>query len=160
MEKIPSFTIDHTRLKPGIYVSRRDTTQSGDIITTFDLRMTAPNREPALSGEAIHAIEHLAATYLRNHPNWKDEIVYFGPMGCLTGCYLIVKGKIEPEEIAQLIKETFQFISEFEGMIPGATEKDCGNYRFMNLKEAKSAANKYLKEVLISPDISQFRYPE
>lgn len=159
MEKIASFTIDHTKLVPGVYVSRRDITPNGDILTTFDLRMTAPNREPALTGETIHAIEHLAATYLRNHKEWKDRIVYFGPMGCLTGCYLIVQGKYDSKEIVGLLKETFDFISEYEGEIPGASAKDCGNYKFMNLQGAKESSKRYVEKVLNNPYESQLNYP-
>lgn len=145
MEKIPSFKIDHLTLLKGIYVSRRDTTPSGDIITTFDIRMTAPNREPAISPEGLHAMEHLAATYLRNHPQWKDRVVYWGPMGCCTGNYLILQGALEPADILPLMRETMAFVATFEGDIPGATPRDCGNYSFMNLADAKKAATSYLK---------------
>lgn len=144
MEKIPSFKIDHLTLLRGIYVSRRDTTPSGDTITTFDIRMTAPNREPAISPEGLHAMEHLAATYLRNHPQWKDRVVYWGPMGCCTGNYLILQGMLEPSDIIPLMRQTMQFIASFEGEIPGATPRDCGNYSFMNLDDAKKAAASYL----------------
>lgn len=160
MEKIASFRIDHTRLLPGVYVSRRDKTASGDILTTFDLRMTAPNREPALTGETIHAIEHLAATYLRNHPQWKDKTVYFGPMGCLTGCYLILQGELQPCDILGLMHETFSFIASFEGEIPGATPRDCGNYSFMDLEGAREAARKYLANALENPGQEQLEYPQ
>lgn len=133
MEKIASFTIDHNRLLRGIYVSRRDTTPSGDIITTFDIRMTEPNRQDALSPKALHAIEHLAATYLRNRADWSDRVVYWGPMGCCTGNYLILQGRLEPTDILQLMRDTMSFIATFEGEIPGATPRDCGNYSFMDL---------------------------
>ncbi|MCH5218444.1 MAG: S-ribosylhomocysteine lyase [Muribaculaceae bacterium] len=144
MKKIPSFTIDHTRLEPGVYVSRRDVTPGGDVLTTFDIRMTRPNREAALSPEALHAMEHLAATFLRNHPDWASRIVYWGPMGCCTGNYLIVQGETQPEDIIGLLRETMAFIAEFDGEIPGATPRDCGNYSFMSLSEAREAAARYL----------------
>lgn len=150
MEKIPSFTVNHLTLEKGVYVSRRDVTPSGDVITTFDIRMTAPNREPALTPRALHAMEHLAATFLRNHPRWKQRIVYWGPMGCCTGNYLIVQGLTEPEEILPLLRETMQFIADFEGEIPGATPRDCGNYTFMDLEAARAAAAAYL-QVLKNP---------
>ncbi|MBD5225079.1 MAG: S-ribosylhomocysteine lyase [Bacteroidales bacterium] len=145
MQKIPSFTINHLILEKGVYVSRRDTTPAGDTLTTFDIRMTAPNREPALTPETLHAMEHLAATFLRNHPIWKDKIVYWGPMGCCTGNYLIMQGALEPADIIPMLKETMQFIARFEGEIPGATPRDCGNYSFMNLTEARKAAATYLE---------------
>ena len=128
MKKIASFTIDHTRLEPGIYVSRRDVTPSGDTVTTFDIRMTRPNRQEALTPQALHAMEHLAATFLRNHPEWADRIVYWGPMGCCTGNYLLLSGCYEPTDIVPLIRETMRFVAGFEGEIPGATPRDCGNY--------------------------------
>lgn len=145
MQKIPSFTINHLTLAKGVYVSRRDTTSAGDTLTTFDIRMTAPNREPALAPETLHAMEHLAATFLRNHPLWKERIVYWGPMGCCTGNYLIMQGALEPADILPLLEETMMFIAEFEGEVPGATPRDCGNYSFMNLPEAKKAAAAYLE---------------
>lgn len=145
MEKIPSFKIDHETLKRGIYVSRSDTTPHGDVITTFDIRMTEPNRMAAISPQAMHTIEHLAATFLRNHPQWKDRVVYWGPMGCCTGNYLILQGELRPEDITRLMIETFGFIADFEGEIPGATPKDCGNYTFNDLPAAKKAAREYLK---------------
>ena len=145
MEKIPSFKIDHETLKRGIYVSRNDTTPHGDVITTFDIRMTEPNRMAAISPQAMHTIEHLAATFLRNHPQWKDRVVYWGPMGCCTGNYLILQGELRPEDIKPLMIETFGFIADFEGEIPGATPKDCGNHTFNDLPAAKKAAREYLK---------------
>ena len=144
MKKIASFTIDHLNLCPGVYVSRKDTTPGGDTITTFDIRMTAPNREPALSVAALHAMEHLAATYLRNHPEWGERIVYWGPMGCCTGNYLLLNGDYSSEDIISLLKESFSFIADFEGDIPGASPKDCGNYLLMHLPEARMAARRYL----------------
>lgn len=160
MEKIPSFTINHILLKRGIYVSRRDVTASGDILTTFDVRMKEPNREPAVSQSALHTIEHLAATFLRNHPTWKNEIIYWGPMGCCTGNYLIVKGELSSRDILPLIIETFEFIRDFEGDIPGATPRDCGNYLLNNLPMAKWEAEKYLREVLTVATEENLVYPE
>lgn len=160
MEKIASFTINHLTLLRGIYVSRQDTTPSGDIITTFDIRMTEPNRQPALSPQCLHAIEHLAATFLRNHPQWKDRIVYWGPMGCCTGNYLLVGGNWSSGDILPLMRETFRFIADFEGDIPGATPRDCGNYSFMDLSQAKEAAGKYLTEVLEHITPQQLAYPD
>ena len=147
MKKIPSFTIDHDKLLRGIYVSRKDSV-GGDTVTTFDIRMKEPNREPALHQGALHTIEHLAATFLRNDEEWQDRIVYWGPMGCLTGSYLLVKGDLESKEIVELMKRTFQFIANYEGEIPGATPKDCGNYLLQDLPMARYEAKKYLTEVL------------
>lgn len=158
MKKIPSFTINHLTLMPGVYVSRRDLTPSGDMLTTFDCRMTAPNREPALSISALHTIEHLAATFLRNHPEWSSRVVYWGPMGCCTGNYLILSGELSSEDILPLLRETFAFISTYEGDVPGATPRDCGNYLLMNLPEARIVASHYL-QVLNSPDCPM-AYPD
>ena len=158
MKKIPSFTVDHINLLRGIYVSRQDQVGT-EIVTTFDIRMKEPNREPALSPSAIHTMEHLAATFLRNHPVWADKIIYWGPMGCLTGNYLVVKGDITSSEILPLMKETFQFIAEFEGEIPGASARDCGNYLMMNLPMAKWEAKKYLEEVLEVATEKNLNYP-
>lgn len=148
MEKIASFTIDHNKLRRGVYVSRRDTTPKGDVITTFDVRMTEPNRQAALTPETLHAMEHLAATYLRNDPEWRDRIVYWGPMGCCTGNYLLMQGELSPEEIIPLLRRTMEFVAGFEGEVPGATPQDCGNYSFMDLQGAKEAAREYLASVL------------
>lgn len=158
MKKIPSFTIDHTRLNRGIYVSRKDFV-ADEVITTFDVRMKLPNREPALHQGAIHTIEHLAATFLRNHPVWKDRIVYWGPMGCLTGNYLIVKGDLTSRDILPLMQETFQFIANYEGEIPGATERDCGNYILQDLAMARYEAKKYLNETLNCAADDNLIYP-
>lgn len=158
MKKIPSFTIDHTRLNRGIYVSRKDFV-ADEVITTFDVRMKLPNREPALHQGAIHTIEHLAATFLRNHPVWKDRIVYWGPMGCLTGNYLIVKGDLTSRDILPLMQETFQFIANYEGEIPGATEHDCGNYILQDLAMARYEAKKYLNETLNCATDDNLIYP-
>lgn len=160
MQKIASFTIDHLRLERGIFLSRKDTTPSGDVISTFDIRMTRPNREEALSPRALHAMEHLAATYLRNRPEWKDRVVYWGPMGCCTGNYLLLSGDFKSTDILPLIKETMEFVRDFEGEIPGATPRDCGNYSYMDLEGAKSAADRYLKEVLADPRHENLNYPE
>ena len=153
MEKIASFTIDHLKLLPGIYVSRKDRIGC-QTITTFDLRMTRPNIEPVMDTAQVHAIEHLGATFLRNHPEYKDRTIYFGPMGCRTGFYLLLTGDLLSKDIVGLVTEMFEFIRDFEGEIPGACAKDCGNYLDMNLNMAKYAANKYLIEVLeyITPD--------
>lgn len=160
MEKIASFTVNHLSLLRGIYVSRKDYTPSGDVITTFDIRMKEPNREPAASGAALHTIEHLAATFLRNHPLWRDRIVYWGPMGCRTGNYLLVSGDWTSEDILPLMRETFRFIAVFEGEIPGATARDCGNYTYNDLDGARSEARKYLEEVLDCITPEQLTYPE
>lgn len=153
MKKIPSFKIDHFSLMPGVYVSRKDTTPSGDVITTFDVRMTAPNRQPALSVSALHAMEHLAATFLRNHPQWADRIIYWGPMGCCTGNYLLVNGDYISEDVLPLLRETFRFIAGFDGEVPGASPRDCGNYLLMNLPETRMAARDFIK-VLDNPPTS------
>ena len=158
MKKIPSFTVDHIRLLRGIYVSRKDTVGS-EIVTTFDIRMKEPNREPALSPSAIHTMEHLAATFLRIHAEWADKIIYWGPMGCLTGNYLVVKGDLTSADILPLMIETFRFIADYEGEIPGASAKDCGNYLMMNLPMAKWEAAKYLHEVLEQATDENLNYP-
>lgn len=160
MKKIASFTIDHTRLQPGVYVSRSDRTPSGDIITTFDIRFTAPNREAAVSPEALHTIEHLAATYLRNDPTWGSRIVYWGPMGCCTGSYLLMQGQLSPADIAPLLSDMFAFIADFEGEIPGATARDCGNYTFNDLPAAKAVARRFLTEVLSDLNPDNTVYPD
>ena len=159
MKKIPSFTIDHIRLKRGVYLSRQDKV-GNEVVSTFDVRMKEPNREPVLSPSAIHTIEHLAATFLRNHPVWADRIIYWGPMGCLTGNYLIVKGDITSADILPLVKETFAFVASYDGEVPGATARDCGNYLLMNLPEARWEARKYLTEVLENISEENLNYPE
>lgn len=159
MKKIASFTIDHERLEPGIYVSRRDTTPAGDVITTFDIRMTRPNREPALTPKSLHAMEHLAATFLRNHPEWQNRIVYWGPMGCCTGNYLLVQGEYASRDILPLIRETMRFVAAFEGEVPGATPRDCGNYSFMDLDQARKDARRYLDVLDNATDVN-LNYPE
>lgn len=158
MKKIPSFTIDHLRLLPGIYVSRKDTVGS-ETVTTFDIRMKAPNIEPALGQGAIHTIEHLAATYLRNDEEWADKIIYWGPMGCLTGNYLLMKGDLESKDIVELMTRTFRFVAEFEGEIPGAAAKDCGNWLLHDLPMARYEARKYL-EILENISDENLIYPQ
>lgn len=159
MEKIASFTVNHLDLLRGVYVSRKDVTPSGDVLTTFDIRMTEPNRQPPLDGKTLHAIEHLAATFLRNHPRWKSRIVYWGPMGCLTGNYLIVSGDCTSAEILPLMRETFGFIADFKGDIPGATPRDCGNYSYMSLEGANREARRFLQEVLENIKPENLNYP-
>ena len=152
MEKITSFTIDHMRLLPGVYVSRRDPAGQA-VITTFDIRMTRPNFEPVMNTAEVHAIEHLGATWLRNQEAWKDRVIYFGPMGCRTGFYLLLTGNLTSREIVPLLTDMFRFIASYEGEIPGASARDCGNYLDMNLPMARYHARKFL-EVLehIGPD--------
>ena len=159
MEKIASFTIDHNRLLRGIYVSRKDNV-GGDVVTTFDIRMKEPNREPTLHPGALHAIEHLAATYLRNDAEWKDRIVYWGPMGCLTGNYLLMRGDLESRDIVELMQRTFRFVADFEGEIPGAAAKDCGNYLLHDLPMARLEARRYLEEVLVNIREENLVYPQ
>ena len=142
MEQIASFQIDHLRLLTGLYVSRVDGAP-GARVTTFDLRMTAPNREAVMSTGAVHAIEHLGATYLRNEPKWKNSVLYFGPMGCRTGFYLLLAGRLEPGDVFDLVRGMLDFIIAFEGGIPGASARDCGNYLDMNLPMAKYYARRY-----------------
>ncbi len=159
MEKIASFRIDHLRLKRGLFVSRVDRF-SDAVITTFDIRMKEPNREPVLHNGAIHAMEHLAATYLRNDPEWKDRVIYWGPMGCLTGNYLLLRGDLESKDIVDLMRRTFDFVAHFEGDIPGAAPRDCGNYLLHDLPMARWEARKYLTEVLDRIQPENLVYPE
>jgi len=171
MEKIASFTVDHLRLVPGVYVSRVDQV-AGNPITTFDLRMTRPNKEPVMNTAEVHTIEHLGATFLRNHRDYAsktlflrnhaeyaDKTIYFGPMGCRTGFYLILAGSYESKDIVPLLKEMYTFMAEFEGEVPGAAAKDCGNYLDMNLPMAKYLSKKYLTEVLENITDEQLNYP-
>ena len=158
MQKITSFTIDHLKLIPGVYVSRVDYAGESPI-TTFDLRMTSPNDEPVMNTAEMHTIEHLAATFLRNHAEFGDKTIYFGPMGCRTGFYLLLSGKYESRDIIPLMQEMFSFISAFEGEVPGASAKDCGNYLDMNLPMAKYLAKKYLEEVLTDITDERLIYP-
>ena len=159
MEKIASFTIDHLKLVPGVYVSRKDTIGK-EVITTFDLRMTSPNDEPVMNTAEVHTIEHLAATFLRNHPVYGDKTIYFGPMGCRTGFYLLLAGDLTSKEIVPLMIEMFEFIRDFKDEVPGASPKDCGNYLDMNLPMANYLAKRYLNNVLYNIDDSRLVYPE
>lgn len=159
MKKIASFTINHLDLKTGVYVSRKDILGE-HTITTFDLRMTAPNKEPVMNTAEMHAIEHLAATYLRNHKDWGDKIIYFGPMGCRTGFYLLLAGDLSSKDILPLLTELFEFVRDFKDEVPGASAKDCGNYLDMNLPMANWLANRYLEETLYVIDESRLVYPE
>lgn len=158
MKKIASFTVNHIDLLRGIYVSRIDYV-GNEALTTYDLRFKRPNLEPVMNTAEMHTIEHLAATYLRNHPTFADETIYFGPMGCRTGFYLILKGERTSEEIAPLIKELFQFVADFEGEVPGASARDCGNYLDMNLPMAKYEAKKYVEETLNHLTSANLNYP-
>lgn len=158
MKKIPSFTIDHNQLLPGIYVSRKDNV-GNDVVTTFDIRMKAPNREPALHPGALHTIEHLAATYLRNNEEWQERIVYWGPMGCLTGNYLLMKGDMKSEDIVKLMIDTFELVANYDGVVPGTEPQDCGNYLLHDLPMARYEAKQYLK-VLKNIKPENLNYPE
>ena len=158
MKKIASFTVNHLDLLAGIHVSRVDYVGE-NAVTTYDLRMKAPNKEPILHNAEIHTLEHLGATFLRNHPTWADEIIYFGPMGCRTGFYLILKGDKSSKDIAPLIVEMFEFMANFEGEVPGASARDCGNYLDMNLPMAKWEAKKYLDDTLYNLTIENLNYP-
>ena len=159
MEKITSFTIDHLKLIPGIYVSRKDTS-GGTVVTTFDIRVTNPNEEPVMNTAEIHTIEHLAATFLRNHWKFADKVLYFGPMGCRTGFYLLLFGDYESRDIVALMKEMFAFIANFHDDVPGASAKDCGNYLDMNLPMARYTAKKYLDTILDNITEKQLYYPD
>lgn len=159
MKKITSFTIDHIKLLKGIYVSRKDNF-GGSTITTFDIRMTKPNSEPVMNTAEMHTIEHLAATYLRNHNEFGNKTVYFGPMGCRTGFYLLLAGDYSSKDIVPLLTDMFEFIRDFEGEVPGASAKDCGNYLDMNLPMAKYLAKKYLEDVLYNITEEHLVYPE
>ena len=159
MKKITSFTIDHLKLVPGVYVSRKD--PAGDtIVTTFDLRITRPNEEPVMNTAEVHTLEHLGATFLRNHPVFGEKVLYFGPMGCRTGFYLLLSGDYTSSDIVPLIRDLFAFIADFNGEVPGASPKDCGNYLDMNLPMARYYAKKYLRDVLNDPQEYQLIYPE
>ncbi len=158
MEKIASFTIDHIKLQPGVYVSRKDTVGS-EIITTFDLRMTSPNEEPVMNTAEMHTIEHLAATFLRNHAVYGGKTIYFGPMGCRTGFYLLLAGDYESKDIVPLMIEMFEFIRDFKDEVPGASPKDCGNYLDMNLGMANYLAKRYLDHTLYQIDEAHLVYP-
>ena len=158
MEKITSFTIDHIRLQPGLYVSRKDAV-GGQAVTTFDLRLTSPNQEPVMNTAEMHTIEHLAATYLRNDPQWKERVLYFGPMGCRTGFYLLLAGDLTSREVLPLVTDCFRFIRDYRGEVPGASPKDCGNYLDMNLSMANYWGRRYTALLEnITPD--RLTYPE
>lgn len=159
MEKIASFTVNHLTLLPGVYVSRQDMV-GGTRVTTFDIRMTRPNFEPVMNTAEMHAIEHLGATFLRNHKDYKDLTIYFGPMGCRTGFYLILSGDYTSADVVPLLKEMFAFIRDYEGEIPGAAARDCGNYLDLNLPMAKYLAKKYYEEVLEHISEERLIYPE
>ena len=158
MEKIASFTIDHIKLQPGVYVSRKDKI-GAETVTTFDLRVTSPNDEPVMNTAEIHAMEHLGATYLRNDPEWQDRVIYFGPMGCRTGFYLLLAGDLTSEEILPLMRNCFRFMAEYQGEIPGASAKDCGNYLDLNLPMANYWAKRYLA-LLENIPADRLVYPE
>ena len=158
MEKITSFTIDHIRLQPGLYVSRKDRVGS-ETVTTFDLRLTKPNEEPVMNTSEVHTIEHLAATFLRNEPSWKDRVLYFGPMGCRTGFYLLLAGDLTAPEVLPLVTDCFRFVRDYRGEVPGASAKDCGNYLDMNLPMANYWGKRYVSLLeTITPD--RLTYPE
>ncbi len=159
MEKIASFTIDHIRLLPGVYVSRKDTAGQ-EVITTFDLRMTSPNDEPVMNTAEVHTIEHLGATFLRNHQDYGSKTIYFGPMGCRTGFYLLLTGDYRSRDIIPLVTQLFEFIRDYRGEVPGASPRDCGNYLDMNLNMANYLADRYLEQVLYHIDDSRLIYPE
>ena len=158
MEKITSFTIDHLRLQPGLYVSRKDPVGQ-ETVTTFDLRLTSPNEEPVMNTAEMHTMEHLAATYLRNEPKWKEQVLYFGPMGCRTGLYLLMKGDLSRRDVLPLVTACFRFIADYAGEVPGASAKDCGNYLDMNLPMANYWGKRYVR-LLENIDDSRLTYPE
>ncbi|MBE6921104.1 MAG: S-ribosylhomocysteine lyase [Ruminococcaceae bacterium] len=158
MEKITSFTIDHIKLQPGLYVSRKDWV--GQVcVTTFDLRLCKPNDEPVMNTAEVHTVEHLAATYLRNEPAWKDKVLYFGPMGCRTGFYLLLAGELTSKEVLPLVRDCFRFIADYRGEVPGASAKDCGNYLDMNLPMANYWGRKYA-DLLDNITEDRLTYPE
>ncbi|WP_302625569.1 S-ribosylhomocysteine lyase [uncultured Eubacterium sp.] len=159
MEKITSFTIDHLKLLPGLYVSRKDKVGE-QIITTFDIRMTRPNFEPVMNTAEVHTIEHLGATFLRNNNEYKNKVIYFGPMGCRTGFYMVLAGNYSSKDVLELVKDMYRFMKDFDGDVPGACAKDCGNYLDMNLNMAKYVCKKYYSEVLESITEEQLNYPE
>lgn len=159
MEKIASFTINHLKLLPGVYVSRKDHIGT-ETVTTFDIRMTRPNFEPVMNTAEVHTIEHLAATFLRNDAEFGDRIVYFGPMGCRTGFYLLLAGDLDSMDIIPLLTRLYEFMADFQGEVPGAAAKDCGNYLDMNLPMAKYLSKKFLDEVLYCISAERLVYPE
>jgi len=157
MERIESFSVNHLILEPGIYVSRKDEFNNV-VLTTFDIRMTTPNKEPVMNTAEIHTIEHLGATYLRNNPNWKKKVVYFGPMGCRTGFYLILEGDLISADVVELVRDVFSFIVDFEGDIPGAKPEECGNYLDQNLDMAKWLSKRYINNTLNLIDDKHLNY--
>lgn len=159
MDKIPSFMIDHNVLLRGIYVSRKDVI-GAETVTTFDVRMKEPNRVPVISSAAMHTIEHLGATFLRSSDKYKDELIYFGPMGCFTGIYILMKNDLESKDIVEMVTEMFEFISTYDGEIPGNQAIDCGNYLDHNLEMAKYESKIYLEEVLKNLKEENLIYPE
>lgn len=159
MEKIASFTVNHLILEPGVYVSRKDRL-GNETVTTFDIRMTAPNQEPVMNTAEVHTMEHLGATFLRNHPLWKERVIYFGPMGCRTGFYLLLAGDLESREIKELVLELFTFMADFEGDVPGAAARDCGNFLDMNLPMAKLLAGRFVEKTLKNLDEKHMHYAE
>jgi len=159
MKKIPSFTVNHLDLLQGIYVSRKDSIGK-EILTTFDLRMKQPNKEPVLNNAELHTMEHIGATFLRNHDVWADKTIYFGPMGCRTGFYVIFKGDLASSDVTPIVTEMFKFIVDFEGDVPGASDRDCGNYLDINLPMAKYEAKKYYEKVLLSLTDKNLTYPK
>jgi S-ribosylhomocysteine lyase len=159
MKKIPSFNVNHLELLRGIYISRKDTIGQ-EVLTTFDLRMKVPNKEPVINTAELHTIEHIGATFLRNHTKWAEQTIYFGPMGCRTGFYVIFKGDLTSRDVVPIITELFKFVAEFEGDVPGASARDCGNYLDINLPMAKYEAKKYYEEVLLNLADKNLTYPE
>ena len=159
MDKIKSFTIDHIKLKPGIYVSRQDHV-GNETITTFDIRMTSPNDEPVMNTAEVHTMEHLGATFLRNDPEWKERVIYFGPMRCRTGFYMVLAGDLTSRDVLPLVKRMYEFMASFEGEVPGASPKDCGNYLDMNLNMAKFLSKRFLDNVITDITDERLFYPE
>ena len=159
MKLIPSFSVDHTRIIPGIYESRVDTL-GNEVVTTFDIRMKTPNAEPAIAPAAMHTIEHIIATYLRNDPEWKDKLIYWGPMGCLTGCYIIVKGRPAAADMYPIMLEAFRHLAEYEGEVPGAQPVNCGNYLMHDLPMAKWEAARYVEYLTNADKDLIFTYPK
>lgn len=159
MDLIPSFSVDHTRIVPGIFENRVDVI-GDEMVTTFDVRLKRPNREPAIDPAAMHTIEHVVATYLRNHEDWKDQLIYWGPMGCLTGFYIIVKGRPKASDLYPIILESFQHMSEFEGEVPGATPENCGKYLMHDLPMAKWEAARYVEYLKTADRSTMFEYPK
>jgi len=159
MDKIPSFTINHEKLLRGIYVSRKDRV-GGDVVTTFDIRMKEPNREPAIDPKAMHTLEHLIATFLRNDEEWKGRIIYWGPMGCMTGNYLLLRGNYKSDDVVDLMRRAFHFAANFHGDVPGASPRDCGNYTYMDLSLAREEAKRYKEEVLDCITPEHLIYPQ